>query len=150
MKYNDFSILTDSEYFKIANEYTNSFKQNCTDINDFLKQLINCKAYLYNPCNTNYALVSELNKHLSILNKLEENFTINYNLTSNKENKICQFNLFLYLKNLFELNNYLHNLYCLEKINKKLIENSITEINNMFISIFELLSKLNIKFFKFM
>lgn len=155
MNYNDFSILTDSEYAKIAQEYASYSKTDIqiipnTNIQKCFDLMNECKNFLLFKNVNNYSLLKELNNHELTLNKIIDNFKINFNVKNFLSNKIFDFNLFTYLKMLFELKNYLNNYLNFEEKNKTIIKNTIFEIDNLFNSIFENLSKLNIKIFKFM
>lgn len=153
MNYNDFSILTDSEYVKIAKEYEKSKESSVqkatnNDIQACFDLLSECKNFLLFKNTNNNLLIKELNNHEQTLNKIMENFETSFNLQKFLSNKINNFNLFTYLKMLFNLKINLNN--CLIDDNKLIIKNSIEEINNLFITILNILSKLNIKIFKFM
>lgn len=155
MNYNDFSILTDSEYAKIAQEYASYSQTDIkttpnTNIQKCFDLMNECKNFLLFKNVNNYSLLKELNNHELTLNKIIDNFEINFNVKKNKINKIINFNLFAYLKMLFNLKNNLNNYLNCEEKNKIIIKNTIFEIDNLFNSIFENLSKLNIKIFKFM
>lgn len=154
MNYNDYTILTDAEYAKIASNYNNTKSSTQNELlTETYTILQKCKSCIYlSHSLKNFKLLKELNNHINILNKLEENFLLHLNVKEEKINNLSEFNLFNYLSFLFELNTNLNNLlnYDLQTLNKLLIKPFIKDTENLILSLLKLLSKLNIHIFKFM
>jgi len=154
MEYNDFSILTDSEYIKLAEQYNTSSRRNNNEFINIAFYLIEkSKNFLYsNNVNYNQRIRTELNTHLKILTKLSNNFKLMFSTKENNINNYNNFNLFTYLSSLLEIQNHLNNWLIVENTSnyKKFILNSKNELHEISISILNILSKTNIHFFKYM
>lgn len=154
MNYNDYSILSDNEYLKIAEQYKN---QNQTTPNCSLEKAFElietCKNSLQMSNNfKNYKIKNELKNHYQTLYRLSNNLKLTFSLKTNNNKVFTDFNIFTYISNLIIIQNNLNNWLKLENNSKYgiLIINIKNEINNLIISILDILSKSNIIFFKFM
>lgn len=152
MEYKDYSILSDSEYLKLAKHYEDAgFNKNIA-INKIYTNIENCKTMLMINTFPNNKIKNELKIHLETLTKLSINLELSFNIDKNNNFSFNDFNIYNYLLNLNSVNTliseYLENE---TKQNFKVFLNKIKkEINNLINSLLNLLSTLNIKYFKFM
>jgi len=154
MNYNDFNILSNSEYLTLAEHYQSNINKNTsTDINVIFNLMLSCKNMLFFSNNIkNIKIKNETKNHIDSFEKFLINFELIFSIKQTKINKYKDFNLFEYLetisKLLIELNNYLKIEN--KKYNKLLIEKTINEISCLNLSLLNILKNINFYYFNFM
>jgi len=154
MIYEDFKILSDNEYLKIAEQYNSTKIQDKNEVVSILFQsvnnLLNCLYFSNNLLNNK--IKNELNTHKQVLNKLKNNLSLLFALEIEKSIQYNDFNIFNYLSNLTNVQNIFNDWLKIDNKNKhyNFILNSKYEINYLIISLLNILSDLNIKIFNYM
>ena len=118
MIYEDFKILSDNEYLKLADQYSSA---NTQDQNEVVSVLFNSVSNILNSLllsnfSINAKIKNELNTHKQVLNKFKNNLSLLFS-TENTNLKQCyDFNIFNYLSHLTNIQNILNDWL---KINNK-------------------------------
>jgi len=151
MIYNDFKILSDNEYLKIAEHYNSTIKLEQNEIVSILFQSVNnlINQLSLSNLSTNHKIKNELNNQKLVLNKLKNNLSLLFSIKNPQLIQFNNFNIFNYLCNLTNIQNIFNDWLKIDNKNKhyNFILNSKYEINNLIISLLNVLSNLNVKIF---
>jgi len=154
MIYDDFKILSDNEYLKIAEHYNSATKFEENEVVSILFQSVNniINQLSLSNLSINIKIKNELNTQKNVLNKLKNNLSLLFSLKNEKSIQFNNFNIFNYLSNLANIQNIFNDWLKIDNKNKhyNFILNSKYEINNLIISLQNVLSDLNIKIFNYM
>lgn len=154
MNYNDFPILTDSEYEKILNNYnaSNNFSRHQV-VSQICFLLKHCyTSFSFNHTKLNNQVKDCLYKNNVVLDKLYNNLATTFSISANNVEEVSAFNIFTYLKNLSEINELLNQWQIYEKKEyyKNIITSTLNELNSLIINLLSILEKINILLFKHM
>lgn len=154
MNYDDFQLLTDSEYFLINSHYSNSLKPNNKElINEICNTLFACTNY----CKTineklNLKLQNILNETFQRLSFILNNLTSTFNVSTTKNFVDEKFNIFLVCECIISLLNLHKNWILIEEKEyyKKLAINNFNELIIILKNIFSALKNSFVLTFKYM
>lgn len=147
--YNDFPILSNEQYFNL-NAYYSSKEPN-TPSNDIANKIQFCiKSLIYMQKNFNLTIQKQITAVLNTLNNCKSSLTVLYPQIKYQNNKVTD-NLFYVLAEIISINSTINNLA--NRTDKKYYTKVLLKLNNnisnsMYEFLF-MLSKQDIKFFKF-
>ena len=151
MIYNDFQILNDNSYKKLANAYNTNKSIGNFHVEVYKKLLFCSECLCINKPQINNKILLSLNYSITVIEQILENFKCIFNLKNLKQTEIKEINLFEYVLHLINIVEYLNIWQNEEKNNyyKNFIFKTINELILTLKNIFSALNKSNIKIYKF-
>ena len=154
MKYNDFQILNNEQYYIINQEFSNNEEQDKkTIINSICEELNKIVGLCFSLSNQhNQHINKEIDETINTLVKIKNNLIETFNLKSATTINIVSTNIFSILKMLSSLSTPFLRWVMLETKTyyKSLAQNCFIDLTNCLNKILEAIEKSNIKLFKHM
>ena len=154
MKYNDFPILSNTDYTLISAQYSNllAFNRDNTLL-DLCNEIYVCLGYCNTLKNTfNKTTTDQIKKSNDILTKLLNNISSQFNIKLAPKQTITNFNLFSFMKQINKILLIIFNWFINEQKEyyKTIAKRSFYELIEIKNNILSALEKSQVTFYKFM